>query len=101
MTPAKKALVLSLVQPGPAPTRAKSIETFRPEHTYSIFEDDQIYGYQGLVVHLRFNASDMRPNLEVKAAKKLETEDEAAVHDVEEILKEYLPEGMQPLSLNG
>ncbi|KAL1893158.1 histone acetyltransferase 1 [Sporothrix stenoceras] len=85
---ANEALEISLVQPGP--TGLRSIASFNPKFTYSIFGDEEtIIGYQGLKISLRFNASDMRPNLHVSSSKKLKT-GEIEPTDIQTVLKGYL-----------
>ncbi|KIH94748.1 histone acetyltransferase 1 [Sporothrix brasiliensis 5110] len=85
---ATEALEISLVQP--APTGLRSIASFNPKFTYSIFGDEEtVVGYQGLKISLRFNASDMRPNLQVTSTKKLKT-GEIEPTDIRTVLKGYL-----------
>jgi histone acetyltransferase 1 len=91
---ANEALEISLVQP--APTGLRSIASFHPKFTYSIFGDEEtIVGYQGLKISLRFNASDMRPNLHVSFSKKLKT-GEIEPTDIQTVLKGYLADGRSP-----
>lgn len=68
----------------------RSIASFNPKFTYSIFGDEEaIVGYQGLKISLRFNASDMRPNLHVSSSKKLKA-GEIEPTDIQTVLKGYL-----------
>ncbi|CAK7224436.1 histone acetyltransferase 1 [Sporothrix curviconia] len=94
---ANEALEISLVQPGP--TGLRSIASFNPKFTYSIFGDEEtILGYQNLKVSLRFHASDMRPNLHVTSSKKLKNA-EIEPTDIQTVLKGYLqPVAFQKLS---
>ncbi|KAK5663990.1 hypothetical protein OQA88_203 [Cercophora sp. LCS_1] len=88
----KKALRISLVR-ATAAGEVKPINTFKPKFAYSIFGDDeQIFGYQGLTVNLAFNASDMRPNLQVKYQKKFPPAPDVEATDVEGALQDFLPE---------
>ena len=89
---AKKAFSISLVRA--QGKEVKVLHKFHPAHVYSIFGDDeQIYGYQDLRVDLSFNSNDMRPNLSIKYTKKLKPQAEVAPADIEEVLRDYLPEG--------
>ncbi|CAK7216246.1 histone acetyltransferase 1 [Sporothrix bragantina] len=94
---ANEALEISLVQPGP--TNLRSIASFNPKFTYSIFGDEEtILGYQNLKISLRFHASDMRPNLQVTSSKKLKNA-EIEPTDIQTVLKGYLqPVAFQKLS---
>ena len=90
---AKKAFSISLVRA--EGKEVKVLHKFHPAHVYSIFGDDeQIYGYQDLRVDLSFNSNDMRPNLSTKYTKKLKPQAEVAPTDIEEVLRDYLPEGL-------
>lgn len=81
---------------------AKTLHTFNPKMTYSIFGDDErIFGYKGLKVDLRYNASDMRPNLQVSYDKKFKTVGETEATDVKELLEPYLPKRKYCLSMGG
>ncbi|KAK4123588.1 histone acetyltransferase type B [Parathielavia appendiculata] len=91
-TPSNDALLLSLV--APSPTGVKTIgHSFHPKFSYSIFgEDEIIFGYQELEINLRFNASDMRPNLSVTYSKKFPAVGEAEPTDIHGILRELMPD---------
>lgn len=74
---------------------AKTLHTFNPKMTYSIFGDDErIFGYKGLKINLRYNASDMRPNLQVSYSKKFAAVGETEATDVKELLEPFLPKRM-------
>ncbi|CAK7272264.1 histone acetyltransferase 1 [Sporothrix epigloea] len=89
MSNANEAVEISLVQRGPIGLR--SIASFHPKFTYSIFGDEEtIVGYQNLKISLRFNASDMRPNLHVSSSKKLRNA-EIEPTNILAVLKGYLP----------
>ena len=98
MQSANDALEVSLVVPGVAGT--KPIAKFHPQFTYPVFGDDeQIFGYRDLRINVAFNATDMRPNLNISYGKKFKTVGETEAVDIEGILREFLPEG-QPGSFN-
>ncbi|CAK7568018.1 MAG: histone acetyltransferase 1 [Sporothrix epigloea] len=89
MSNANEAIEISLVQRGPIGLR--SIASFHPKFTYSIFGDEEtIVGYQNLKISLRFNASDMRPNLHVASSKKLRNA-EIEPTNILAVFKGYLP----------
>ncbi|KAK3997352.1 acyl-CoA N-acyltransferase [Cladorrhinum sp. PSN332] len=86
-----EALQLSLVAPGN--DGIKTLAKFHPKFTYPIFGDaEEIFGYKNLQINLRYNATDMRPNLSVTYSKKFTAVGETDATDIEGILKEYLPE---------
>ena len=67
--------------------------------TYSIFgEEEQVFGYKGLKINLRFNAHDMRPQLQVLYTKKFKAVGETEPTDVNGILEEYLPKSLSSYS---
>ncbi|KAK3322476.1 acyl-CoA N-acyltransferase [Apodospora peruviana] len=85
-------LVLSLVAPSET-GGLKTVASFHPQFTYTVFgEDEQIFGYQGLNINLRFNASDMRPNLGVTYSKKFKAIGETEAANINAILHDCLPE---------
>ncbi|KAI4127876.1 MAG: hypothetical protein LQ341_006747 [Variospora aurantia] len=90
-TNANEAVNISFVQPGQSsPT---TLSTFHPKFTYPIFgEEECIFGYQGLEINLRFAAHDLRPNVSVKYDKKFKTVNDTEALDIEETLKEWMPE---------
>lgn len=93
---ANEALTVSLVTP--ANGQLKTISSFHPKFTYPIFgEEEQIFGYQGLKINLRYNASDMRPQLSTSYGKKFKAIGETEPADIEEMMKDFLPEGMLSL----
>lgn len=74
---------------------------FKPKFTYAIFgEDERIFGYQGLKINLQYNASDMRPNLQVSYGKKFTAIGETEPADIEATMHDFLPEGTACLSLS-
>lgn len=85
-------MLLSLVSPSPSGVKTIS-HSFHPRFTYSIFgESDEIFGYQNLEINLRYNASDMRPNLSVSYSKKFPAVGETEATDIDGILHDFLPE---------
>jgi histone acetyltransferase 1 len=78
----------------PSPTGVKTVgHSFHPKFTYPIFGDsEEIFGYQDLEINLRYNASDMRPNLSITYSKKFPAVGETEATDVDGILHEFLPD---------
>lgn len=88
---ANEALEISFVQA--APGSLKTLSSFHPQFTYPIFGDEErIFGYQSLKLNLRFAAHDLRPNLEVLYDKKFKAVGDTKATDIEETLKEWVPE---------
>ncbi|KAI0181079.1 acyl-CoA N-acyltransferase [Hypoxylon sp. FL1284] len=88
---ANDALTISLVRPGPD-SKLQTIASFNPKFTYPIFGDDeQIFGYKGLKINLKYDARDLRPNLSVSFATKFSAIGDVEALDVKEKLKEFLP----------
>lgn len=92
---ANDAMTITLVtkaEQGPP----KTIASFKPTWTYSILEneDETIYGYKGLKINLRYNASDMRPHLSHTSFKRVPdavaTQESPEINDIFEL---YLPPG--------
>lgn len=70
--------------------------TFQPTWTYPIVGDDEtISGYKGLKIHLRYNASDMRPHLFHNSTASLSGE----IQDISDLFKPHLPPGRSYPSL--
>ena len=93
-TEANDALSISLVVPDANAPR--SLYSFHPQMTYSIFGDDErIFGYKGLKVNLQYNASDMRPNLQVSFNKKFAAVGDTEATDVKGVLEPFLPKSMK------
>ncbi|KAI4093499.1 MAG: hypothetical protein LQ344_002912 [Seirophora lacunosa] len=90
-TNANEAVSISFVQPGN--TSPVALSTFHPRFTYPIFgEEECIFGYQGLDINLRFAAHDLLPNVSVKYDKKFKTVNDTEALDIEETLKQWMPE---------
>jgi histone acetyltransferase 1 len=84
------AVNISLVTPGES--GIKTLHTFNPKMTYSIFGDEEtIFGYQGLKVNLRYNACDMRPGVQIVYTKRFKTIGETSPTDLRSVLEPYLP----------
>jgi len=78
----------------PVNGQLKTLTSFHPKFTYPIFgEQEQIFGYQKLKINLRYNASDMRPHLTTTYGKKFKAIGETEPADIDEMMKEFLPEG--------
>ncbi|KAG2041407.1 histone acetyltransferase type B catalytic subunit [Suillus americanus] len=90
---ANEALTLSLVRAEEDKQVLGSEETyeeFHPTFTYPIYgEDEKIYGYQDLVIDLRFASGSLAQYLSVRYAQKLDAS--TTVDNVEGILKEFIP----------
>lgn len=68
----------------------ETYEEFHPTFTYPIYgEDEKIYGYQDLVIDLRFASGSLAQYLSVRHAQKLDAS--TTVDNVEGILKEFIP----------
>ena len=92
---ANDALSISLVSP--SNSGLKTISTFHPKFTYPIFGDDEkIFGYKDLKLHLRYRANDMRPHLRVSHTKKFKAVGDAEPLDIVGLLEEgqHLPKGL-------
>lgn len=88
---ANEALNISLVTPASA-GGAKPLFSFNPKMTYAIFgEKESIFGYKKLKINLKFNASDMRPSLQILYSKKFKPVGETEPADLNGLLEEYLP----------
>ncbi|KAF6844955.1 histone acetyl transferase HAT1 [Colletotrichum musicola] len=87
---ATESLNISLI--APAIGNTKSIGSFNPKFTYSIFgEDERIFGYKNLKISLRYLTHDMRPHVKVTYDKKFQSVGETEAADVDAILKTHLP----------
>ncbi|KAK1598723.1 histone acetyl transferase HAT1 [Colletotrichum navitas] len=87
---ATESLNISLIAPATGAT--KTIASFNPKFTYSIFGDDErIFGYKDLRIDLRYRTFDMRPNVKVSYGKKFQSVGETEAADVNATLKEHLP----------
>lgn len=72
----------------------ETVATFGPNFTYPIFgEQEQIFGYKGLKIDLRYHAHDMRPNCLITWDKKFKAVGDTEPLDVKARLQEHLPLG--------
>ncbi|KAF3770353.1 acyl-CoA N-acyltransferase [Cryphonectria parasitica EP155] len=74
--------------------RPKTIASFRPTWTYPIVNNDEetIYGYKGLKISLRFNASDMRPHISHTSTKRVPaTVAIAESPEIRDLFEPFLP----------
>jgi histone acetyltransferase 1 len=89
ITSANDALTISLVAPSEG--SHTTLHKFHPAFTYPLFGDEEkIFGYQNLRIDLKYNASDLRPNVQISYKKKYKAVGETEPDDVKEVLKEYL-----------
>ncbi|KAJ5484107.1 Histone acetyltransferase type B catalytic subunit [Penicillium diatomitis] len=88
---ANDALHITMVQPGE--TKPKTLSAFHPQFTYPIFGDEeQIFGYKGLIIRLRFAAHDLRPHIHISYEDRFKAVGEVTAADVLGILKQFAPE---------
>ena len=81
---------MSLVR---ASSEAPEVVTeFQPQFTYPVVgESEQIYGYKGLDVDLRFAAHNLRPNVRISYDKKVKSVPGAEALDLNKTLATFLP----------
>lgn len=80
----------------PDQEKPKTLTGFHPAFTYPIFgEEEQIFGYKGLIVRLRFAAHNLRPHVHVSYDEKFSAVEDTAPVDITKALKDFLPEGMR------
>ncbi|KAJ6125673.1 hypothetical protein N7523_003293 [Penicillium sp. IBT 18751x] len=86
---ANDALHITVVQPGD--TKPKTLSTFHPQFTYPIFGDDeQIFGYKGLIIRLRFAAHDLRPHVHISYDDRFKAVGDTAAMDLLGALKNFV-----------
>ena len=86
---ANKCTFITLLQPGQRSPEA--VAQFRPAFTYPFFgKHEEILGYQGLRIHVRFAAHDLQPHLVVDYKKRHADIEDGSKWDVESILREWL-----------
>lgn len=91
---ANDAVQITMVQPDQE--KPKTLTGFHPAFTYPIFgEEEQIFGYKGLIVRLRFAAHNLRPHVHVSYDEKFSAVEDTAPVDITKALKDFLPEGMR------
>ena len=87
---ANEAVEISIVQAGE--TSPETLASFHPHFTYPIFgEEERIFGYQGLKIHLRFAAHDAYPNIEISYDKRFKTVGDTMATNIEEVMKDWIP----------
>ncbi|KAI8258981.1 Histone acetyltransferase type B catalytic subunit [Colletotrichum sp. SAR 10_98] len=87
---ATEAVNIRLIAPAAGAT--KSIASFNPKFTYSIFGDEEtIFGYKDLKINLRYLTYDMRPHVKVSWGKKFNSVGETEAADIDDILRQHLP----------
>ncbi|KAG7121662.1 Histone acetyltransferase type B catalytic subunit like protein [Verticillium longisporum] len=87
---ANDALNIGLVRPTDA--GLKAIATFNPRFTYPIFgNEEQIFGYKGLKINLRYSANDMRPHVQITSKEKFKAIGDTEPTDIRAVLQEHLP----------
>ncbi|KAJ6135575.1 hypothetical protein N7512_000735 [Penicillium capsulatum] len=88
---ANDALHITVVQPGD--TKPKTLSTFHPQFTYPIFGDEeQIFGYKGLIIRLRFAAHDLRPHVHISYDDRFKAVGDTTATDLLGALKPFLPQ---------
>lgn len=70
----------------------KTIDSFQSKWTYPIYEEEEIYGYKGVKINLRFNASDMRPHFSYTKGKEVPVGlADKEPTEIKESIEEFLP----------
>ncbi|KAF8232288.1 histone acetyltransferase type B catalytic subunit, partial [Tricholoma matsutake] len=92
---ATEALTLSLVrsrEDKESLAEDESYENFNPSFTYPIYgEEEKIYGYNDLLIDLRFTSGSLLQYLDVQYSEMLGSS--STVDDVEGTLSKFIPEG--------
>ncbi|KAI7282860.1 histone acetyltransferase type B catalytic subunit, partial [Hortaea werneckii] len=89
-TNSNECMTIALIDPV---TQQPVTEPFQPEFTYPIFGDEEaIFGYQDLSIHLTFAAHDLRPHIDIKNSKKFDGIGEVQPTDIKEALIDFVPE---------
>ncbi|KAJ5081934.1 hypothetical protein NUU61_010198 [Penicillium alfredii] len=87
---ANDAVHITVVQP--SETKPKTLSTFHPQFTYPIFGDEErIFGYNGLIIRLRFAAHDLRPHVHISYDDKFKAVGDTAAVDLLGALKPFVP----------
>ena len=93
---ANDAVHVTVIQPGEK--KPKTLSTFHPQFTYPIFGDDeQIFGYKGLIIRLRFAAHDLRPHVHISYDEKFKSVGDTAAVDLLDTLKPFVQQGKSKL----
>ena len=89
---ANDAVHLTIVQPDQE--MPKTLTSFHPQFTYPIFGDEeQIFGYRGLIIRLRFAAHDLRPHVHISYDEKFKAVEDAKPLDLLGTIKPWISEG--------
>jgi hypothetical protein len=67
-------------------------ERFQPEYAHAIFEDEQIFGYRGLNLHLTFAPDSMRTLVEITHDEVIDDPDHPA-DDIRALLTDAVASG--------
>lgn len=82
-----------MVQPG-ADGKLATLSTFQPQFTYPIFGDEErIFGYDGLMIRLRFAAHNLSSNIVISYDRRFQTVDDVSAVDLNGALRPFLPDG--------
>lgn len=88
---ANAAIKISQVLPSAPDT---NLNTFQPAYTYPLYgEQEQIFGYKGLSVSIKFASDDMTPLIKMGYTAKVKEVGDVKADDPLEPLLEELPEG--------
>ncbi|PKY01393.1 putative histone acetyltransferase type b catalytic subunit [Aspergillus campestris IBT 28561] len=88
---ANDSVHITVVQPGKE--KPTTLSTFHPQFTYPIFGDEeQIFGYRGLIIRLRFAAHDLRPQVHISYDEKFKPVGDAVPVDLLKALRPFVPE---------
>ena len=88
---ANEAVQVSLVQPGPS-DKLITRHNFHPKFTYPIVgEAEQIFGYRGLHIDIRFASHNLSSNIQISCNKKFETVGTTSALDLNKKFREFLP----------
>ena len=86
---ANKCTFITLLRPGRRSPEA--VAHFRPSFTYPFFgRREEIIGYQGLRIHVRFTTHDLQPHLVVDYKKRHPDIEDDSKWDVESVLRGWL-----------
>lgn len=57
-------------------------------------DDEQIFGYKGLIIRLRFAAHDLRPHVHISYDERFKPVGDTTALDLLGTLKPFIPQGM-------
>lgn len=88
---ANEAVHVAIVQPGPE-NEPITRHDFHPKFTYPIVgEAEQIFGYKGLDIEIKFAAHDLRPHINISYQKKFSTVGSTSALDLNATFSNFLP----------